>query len=189
MLKLHSTTRLILTILVLMSAGISAQEAKAITWGISGPGTTNVTYEQDGAVTFTYELDVRNTYGVFTWDISGGFFKPGPLSYDWTYAGTHNYQQSHTQFGVDSETQLPSRLPNAPRSPHFSYSGNISGTVMNYSKLHLWVSGASDDRTDFLRGTLTLRAVPIPPSMLLLGTAFVVLGGFASRRRKVRMSR
>jgi len=67
--------------LLLFNFGLNADRASAISWNISGPGTSQVILDGD-SVTFTYELDVRRTYGVFVWDISGGIFEPGPIAYD-----------------------------------------------------------------------------------------------------------
>lgn len=163
---------------------IAGTPAGAISWGMTGPGTTNISVD-DNEVTFTYAHDVRRLSGAFHWTISGGLFAPGLHLLDWTYSGKHNYGQSGTYLIFDGENLLPTQSAGAARSAYFSYSGRLAINAASYGKFPFALGGANDDTTRLMQGSITLKiaTVPVPASALLLVTA-ISFGGLVSALKR-----
>lgn len=169
--------------LLLIAISVVSHPANAVHWSVEGPGDTSVIVKGN-KVFFSYNLDVRNDYGVFEWSLIGHDFARGSHMFDWDYNGSHDRQQAATVFRAEDQQLLDARSGR----DGFLYEGQ--GLTLKNKRptdFHFRMFATNDDTNTHLSGTLELEmaVVPVPPALWPFLVMLGLTGFHVSRRRLV----
>ncbi len=167
--------------LILIAISLMSYPANAVHWSVEGPGETSLIVKGN-KVFFTYNLDVRNNYGVFEWDLIGHDFAAGNHMFDWDYNGSHDRQQAASILRAEDQQLLDARSGR----DGFLYEGR--GLTLKNKRptdFHFRMFATNDDTNTHLTGTLELQmaAVPVPPVFLPFLVMLGLTGFHVTRRR------
>ena len=154
------TTRLFRSICVVFSAFLvstmmTSHQARAVHWSVEGPGVTDLVVTANKVI-FSYNLDVRRSYGVFEWKLTGHDHQPGTHMFNWDYDGTHDRRQNATILRARDQELVSAGTGRGT----FLYEGK--DLVLKTTKtedIHFRMLAENDDATKALTGTLELTIV------------------------------
>lgn len=161
-----------------------ATASHAVTWTITGPGTTGQS-TLDDVTTLTYAINPAG-FSTRTWDVTAVAENTGDAVFDWDFSGFHSYYfvTAGLQTINPSATLVsdgPANCCSAP-SGGFSYEGRTTFNVTAGDVFGFRITGSNFDSNNVLRGQLEIAPVPLPATagLALLGLAGL---GMTSRRK------
>jgi hypothetical protein len=165
--------------------GNQAEAATVGSWTISGPGTTSVS-GPNPSPTFSYSVDPAG-FNTVQWTASTTALTSGQYKFDWNYSGFHAYYDVTAFLTKTSPDSIlvsagPQNCCTTP-SNGFGYSGRSSFSVTAGDTIAFTFGGRNFDSNNVLRGTLSISAVPVPATGLLLISALAGVGALKRRRK------
>ncbi|MEM7212986.1 MAG: hypothetical protein AAF479_14025, partial [Pseudomonadota bacterium] len=167
---LHRSTAILFACLCLVLMPMQSGAVAVGPWSLAGPGDTTIV-EIDDTTHFNYSINPSGL-STQTWTATAVVAESGVYQFDWTFSGLHSF------FNVTAflNTINPaSTLVNAgptncctPPSNGFSYSGTDAFAVTAGQTIGFAFGGSNSDSNDFLAGTLSISAVPLPPAFVLM---------------------